>query len=97
MKRRPALVVSEDDDHDLILLRITSKIRQTEMDVMLHEWGEAGLRLHSVVRLEKVVTSNESYVIKHLGTLSNSDALRVLSALKISCGRIVVLPAIKRV
>ena len=95
MKRRPALVVSEDEDHDLILLRITSKIRHTETDVMLHEWSEAGLRLPSVVRLEKVVTSNESYVIKRLGTLSHSDALRALSALKKSCGRIAILPVIK--
>jgi mRNA interferase MazF len=96
MKRRPALIVSKDDDRDLILLRITSKIRQTNTDVILHEWSIAGLRLPSVVRLEKVVTSNESYIIKRLGKLTHSDALRVLSALKKSCERIAVLPVTER-
>jgi mRNA interferase MazF len=71
MKRRPALIVSEDDDNDLILLRITSKIRQGDTDVILHDWSEAGLRLPSVARLEKVVTSNVSFILQRLGKLSN--------------------------
>ena len=86
MKHRPALIVSEDVDNDLVLLRITSKIRNTETEVLLRDWNGAGLRLPSVVRLEKNVTSNESFILKRLGKLS--DSLRVMAGLLRSCERI---------
>jgi len=88
LKHRPALVVSEDADNDLVFLRITSKIRNNETEVLLRDWNEAGLRLPSVVRIEKIVTSNESFILKRLGRLSEPDALRVMAGIRKSCERI---------
>ena len=89
MKRRPALILSVDKDDDVILLRITSKIRETTTDVMLRDWNKEGLRLPSIVRLEKVVTSNKIYILRSLGKLTKQDAFRVLSGLRMSCENIV--------
>ena len=87
-KRRPALLVSADAENDLVLLRITSKIRMLDTEVLLRDWQAAGLRLPSVVRVEKIVTSNVTFVIKRLGKLSPSDALRVMAGIRTSCERI---------
>ena len=88
-KRRPALVLSQDSENDIVLLRITSTPREGNSDVPIREWQEAGLRLPSVVRVEKVVTSNLVFVHQLLGTLSSSDSPRVLAALRKSCEQFV--------
>ncbi|MFI5201268.1 MAG: type II toxin-antitoxin system PemK/MazF family toxin [Candidatus Kapaibacterium sp.] len=90
MKRRPALIVSADPENDLVLLRITSKIRMLDTEVLLRDWEAAGLRLPSVVRVEKIVTSDITFVIKRLGKISHWDAFRVMAGIRKSCERISV-------
>jgi mRNA interferase MazF len=55
-KRRPALVLIDTGDEDIIVARITSQIYQTPFDVQLNEWQTAGLMLASVVRVHKLAT-----------------------------------------
>lgn len=55
-KRRPALVLLNTGDDDIVLARIASQPQQTEFDVDLKEWLAAGLDLPSIVRLDKLAT-----------------------------------------
>ncbi len=55
-KRRPALVLLNTGDDDIVLARIASQPQQTKFDVDLKEWLAAGLDLPSIVRLDKLAT-----------------------------------------
>ena len=72
-KRRPALVLFDTGDDDLIVARITSQITQTEFDVEILEWQKAGLLVPSVVRIHKLATLGKSLVERKLGTLAPGD------------------------
>src|SRR6266487_5777186 len=76
-KKRPALVLLDTGDDDFIVARITSQMGQTEFDVDLAEWQQAGLLLRSVVRVHKVVTLEKQLVERRLGTLTNDDWAKV--------------------
>lgn len=47
-KRRPALIINDFNDGDIIVCRITSQIYKTQNDVMIGDWKESGLKLPSV-------------------------------------------------
>ncbi|MVN20564.1 type II toxin-antitoxin system PemK/MazF family toxin [Mucilaginibacter arboris] len=47
-KRRPALLINNCDDGDIIVCRITSKIYDTPQDVLINEWEKCGLKLPSI-------------------------------------------------
>ena len=55
-KRRPALIINDYDDGDIIICRITSQIYETPYDVNINNWGKSGLRLPSVIRVHKLAT-----------------------------------------
>ena len=56
MRRRPALVLMDTGDEDIVVARITSQIVRDTFDIELLKWREAGLLLPSVVRLHKLAT-----------------------------------------
>lgn len=56
VKRRPALVLLDSGDEDIVVARVTSQIAQTSFDVEIVAWQEAGLLLPSVVRVHKLAT-----------------------------------------
>jgi mRNA interferase MazF len=39
-KRRPALVINDFNDGDIIVCRITSQIYNSEMDIFIDDWGQ---------------------------------------------------------
>jgi mRNA interferase MazF len=45
VKRRPALVLLDTGDEDIVVGRVTSQVAQVPFDVELAEWREAGLLL----------------------------------------------------
>lgn len=55
-KRRPALVLLDTGDEDIIVARITSQSTKMIFDVELTQWEKAGLRLPSFVRVNKGAT-----------------------------------------
>ena len=55
-RRRPALVLKDYEDGDVLVCRITSKIYNSKYDVYLDEWIKFGLKLPSVVRVHKMAT-----------------------------------------
>lgn len=77
VKRRPALVLLDTGDEDVIVARVTSQMAQTAFDVELVEWQQAGLLLPSVARVHKVATLEKSLVERRLGTLTPGDWAQV--------------------
>ncbi|MCI0489837.1 MAG: type II toxin-antitoxin system PemK/MazF family toxin [Blastocatellia bacterium] len=76
-KRRPALVLFDAGDNDIIVARVTSHIARTALDVELAEWQQEGLLIPSLARVHKVATLEKRLVERRLGTLTPGDWARV--------------------
>ena len=72
-KKRPALIVLDIEDNDVVLVPITTTERTNKGDLKILKWKEAGLVAESWMRLAKVTTLNKTMITKLLGTLENSD------------------------
>jgi mRNA interferase MazF len=81
-KRRPALVLIDTGDTDILVARITGQLTKTPFDVELQAWQSAGLRLPSVVRLHKLATLEKRLVERSLGFLSEPDVSQVQATLQ---------------
>ena len=71
-KRRPALIINEFNDDDIIVCRITSQLFNTQNDVMIDNWEESGLKLPSVIRVYKIATLEKDMVELILGKIDLS-------------------------
>jgi mRNA interferase MazF len=69
-KPRPALVILDTGDADVLLARVTTQPRTTAFEVVLSGWQQAGLLAPSTARLHKMATLAKSRVLRRLGTLS---------------------------
>jgi mRNA interferase MazF len=85
-KRRPAMVVADTGDQDLLLARITTQKSRDKFDLELVDWRAAGLLAASVVRLHKLATINKSLIQRQLGQLSDVDRNYVAPLLAALCG-----------
>lgn len=81
-KRRPALVLIDTGNADILVARITSQDADTDYDVRLAEWEQAGLLLPSVVRLHKLATLQKGLVERRLGILTLKDLSKVKTKLQ---------------
>jgi mRNA interferase MazF len=84
-KRRPALVLLDTCDEDIVVARVTGQLSATPQDVALYEWKQAGLLLPSVVRLHKVATLQRGLLDQKLGRLAPGDWSRVVLTLRQIC------------
>jgi len=82
VKRRPALVLLDTGDEDIVVGRVTSQVAQEPFDVELVEWREADLLLPSVVRVHKVATLEKRLVDRRLGALTAGDWARVRAVIQ---------------
>jgi mRNA interferase MazF len=80
-KRRPVLVIHDFGDDDLLVTPITSQAARVSADVVLDNWQGAGLKLPSVVRVEKLATIAKSCVARKLGQLPANELVRVKETL----------------
>lgn len=80
-KRRPVLVAHDFGDDDLLVVPITSQQARTAADLVLSDWQRAGLKLPSVVRVEKLATISKSCVARKLGQLPANEMVRVKETL----------------
>jgi mRNA interferase MazF len=76
-KQRPALVLLDVGDDDVLVARITSRTPTTHFDVELRDWHQEGLLLPSTVRVHKIATVEKRLVKRKLGTLSAEDWKRI--------------------
>ena len=81
-KRRPGLVIAQDPHGDLLVARITSKNVELPTDVPITDWKSAGLNIPSNVRLLKLATTHESYVLRQLGNVTERDRQIAIGALR---------------
>lgn len=76
-KRRPAMVIKDTDDEDIIVCRITSQIYYSDFDIILENWKSVGLKLPSVVRVHKIAPMEKNMVSQLIGKI-NSFKIDVL-------------------
>lgn len=80
-KPRPALVILDTGDADVLLARATTQQHASAFDVALTEWKAAGLLAPSHVRLHKLATLAKSRVLRRLGSLDAADRKQVAAIL----------------
>jgi len=81
-KLRPALVILDTGDDDLVVARITTHAGLSRFDVALIDWRGAGLLAPSIARLHKLATLEKSDIHRSLGHLQATDRQSVSAALR---------------
>ena len=71
VKKRPALVIKDTDDGDIIVCRITSKIYKSSYDIELVDWENCGLKLPSIIRVHKIATMENEMVEQIMGCINS--------------------------
>ena len=71
-KRRPALVLKDCEDGDVLVCRITSKIYNSKYDIYLNDWLEFGLKMPSVVRIHKMATLEIDMIETIMGQIDDT-------------------------
>ena len=80
-KKRPALVLIDTGDQDILLARVTTHTYNTSHDITLHQWRQAGLKAPSWVRLHKLATVEKTLVDRLLGHIEPTDRQQVATVL----------------
>lgn len=81
VSKRPALVLYDSGDQDVLVARITTQEYNSEADYKIIEWENAGLLAESYVRLGKQATIEKKYIIRKLGALAEPGFENVKSVL----------------
>ena len=81
-KRRPALIIQDSDDGDVIVCRITSKIYQSDFDIEINNLEKSGLKLTSVIRVHKIATLEKNLVELKMGQIGAGLKIKVRDAFK---------------
>ena len=79
---RPALVILDSGDADVLMARVTTQLYSTSFDVPIKDWRGAGLLASSVVRLHKLATLEKNLIHKRLGALLPADKAAVSSIMR---------------
>jgi len=79
IKRRPALVLKDFEDGDILVCRITSKIYQSKYDIFLADWLNFGLKLPSVVRVHKMATLEKEIIETIMGKINETTLNKIIS------------------
>ena len=72
-KRRPALVVLDIGDADIVLSPITTVERFRQGDYKLRDWSISSLLRESCVRLAKIACLEKHDITRRLGRLTDYD------------------------
>jgi len=72
-KRRPALIIKDYNDGDIVVCRITSQLYNTKYDVSIDNWEKSGLKLPSTIRIHKIATLEKDMVEVIMGKLDESS------------------------
>src|SRR5437867_12594286 len=76
-KNRPALVVLDTGDADVVVARVTTQPHSSASDVVVVDWQAAGLLAPSIIRLHKLATLDKQLIHGPLGRLRQKDVRRV--------------------
>jgi mRNA interferase MazF len=81
-KRRPAVVLVDTGDEDVLVAKITSKQYDSPFDLSLQDWKTEGLLTKSFVRLHKLLVAKKEHVVKRISNLSGTDLERVRTGVR---------------
>lgn len=71
-KRRPALIINDFNDGDIVVCRVTSQIYTTKNDLLIKDWQEVGLKSASVIRVHKIATLDKNMVEVIIGRVDKT-------------------------
>jgi PemK-like, MazF-like toxin of type II toxin-antitoxin system len=86
-KNRPALVLLDTGDADIVIARLTSKPPKVAFDIAIVDWKGAGLRSPATIRVHKLFTVEKSQVHFSIGHLQPADRLAVSTLLRQTFGK----------
>jgi mRNA interferase MazF len=72
-KQRPALVLLDAGDDDILVARVTTQPATSRFDATILGWSAAGLLAPSTVRLHKLASVEKGLGRRRLGRLRESD------------------------
>ncbi len=81
VSKRPALILSDTNDQDVIVCRITSQQYQTEFDIGITSSIANGLLVDSVIRVHKIATLAKNSMLRSIGRIEKTEKLAVYNAL----------------
>ena len=81
-KKRPALIIKDTDDGDVIVCRITSKLYNTLYDIELKDWEQNGLKLPSVIRTHKIASLEKTMINAKLGEVSAATKAEIIKLIQ---------------
>jgi mRNA interferase MazF len=73
VKVRPAIVMLDSGDDDLVAVPIITRPRSSEFDLPLLDWREASLRSPSIARIHKLTVLPKRDLHRPIGRLSARD------------------------
>jgi mRNA interferase MazF len=82
ISKRPAIVLYDSGDQDVLLARITTQEYLTETDYKIPDWQKSGLLAESYIRLGKQATIEKRFIVRKLGTLEAKDVEVLKSILR---------------
>ena len=82
VSKRPALVLYDSGDQDVLVARVTTQEYRTDADYKILHWGKGGLLAESYARLGKQATIEKRYIIRQLGTLEAEEIEKLKSILR---------------
>jgi len=85
-KSRPAMVVLDVGDADILVARVTTQTGQDNCDVLFQDWKGAGLLAPSTVRLHKLATLEKALVQRRLGRVQSEDRAAISTAMRRTFG-----------
>jgi mRNA interferase MazF len=81
-KKRPALIIKDTNDGDVIVCRITSKLYDSPYDIELKNWSQNGLQLPSVIRVHKMASLEKNMIDRTLGEVDNNVKAQVINIIQ---------------
>jgi len=82
-KRRPAVVIADLQEDDLILCQITSKKVRDEYSITIFEddFKEGSLKQESNVRPNKIFTADKNIILYKIGSLKQEIVERIIETI----------------
>jgi len=71
-KKRPALLINDFNNGDIIVCRVTSQIYTSKQNIYIDNWEKSGLKLPSVIRIHKVATLEKDMVEIIIGKIDEA-------------------------
>jgi mRNA interferase MazF len=76
-KRRPAVVIVDSGDTDVLVAKITTKQYHSKFDLEIDGWREAGLLAPSIIRVHKMLAVEKAHILQQIGRLQSDDIDRL--------------------